>query len=241
MVSQVADISLATIFYSGIVLIFACFLGCSIRDMYKKARRGDYYNNTTATTTTNTSNNNSNTTTNTGKKKVTDLTLQLCTINIYDEPLMGTIRTINSEDVETGTRNTTVADFGNQVILELDNRKENETICAICLNEYVSKDSVFRNDPQQCRHLFHTECILTWIQRNSPSPECPCCRSRIAVTKVMGNSSSSNNSNNNNVTKHTTMVDGDIEIPTTTASTRIPSAAAMEVWNTNQKSRWRAL
>ena len=225
MVSQVADTSLATIFYSGIVLIFACFLGCSIRDMYKKARRGDYYNNTTATTTTNTSNNNSNTTTNTGKKKVTDLTLQLCTINIYDEPLMGTIRTINSEDVES----TTVADFGNRVILELDNSKENETICAICLNEYVSKDSVFRNDPQQCRHLFHTECILTWIQRNSPSPECPCCRSRIAVTKVMDNSSSSNSNNHTNVTKHTTMVDGDIEIPTATASTRIPSTAAMEV------------
>jgi Ring finger domain len=181
-------------------------------DVYKKSRRGDYYNTRNTTTA------NSNTTTGTndrsGKNKAPDLTLQLCTINIYDEPLIGTIRTID-EDLEANeapTITTTVADFGSDVIIELSTNNENETICPICLNEYVSNDTVFRNDPKKCRHTFHTECILTWIQRNSPTPECPCCRSRIAVTKDFGESDQAN--------VRGCGFDCDVELPVpTTAST----------------------
>ena len=155
------------------------------------------------------------------------MALQYCTITLSDESLIGTIRTIDKETGIAEASTTIVADFGNHVTINFGDKK-NETSCAICLNEYVPNDIVFRNDPSQCRHIFHTECILIWIQRNSPTPECPCCRSHIAVARPCGT---------NDTIVHTTK-NNEIELPTTsttyarstttTMNTRMNHSHAME-------------
>ena len=200
---------MVSIFFASTAMIILVFLGCYFYDVYKKCRGESHILTAPDTTAPPLANNRPN---NTNKNREPDLTLQYSTITLLDEPLIGTIRTIDEElgtvDVSTTlSKSVAVADFGNQVMIELDN-KENETSCAICLNEYLPNDTVFRNDPSKCRHIFHTECILTWIQRNSPAPECPCCRSRIAVTKQYGTSDTIIKS-----TKHI-----EIELPTTTTS-----------------------
>ena len=167
MVSQTTDASLAIIFYTLTILIVFSLFGCYLCDVYKKSRRGDYYRNpTSANTTTTTTNDNTNT--NNRTENAPNCKLQLCSITVLDEPLMGTIRTTILEDLEATTTVTnirTVADFGKNVVLELGHHNENEVSCPICLNEYASSDAVFRNDPNQCRHMFHTECIRKWIQQ----------------------------------------------------------------------------
>ena len=224
MVSSAVDASLAAIFYAITLLIIFSLFGCYIHDVYIKSRRGDYFSNPSVTTTSTTNTDTTTTTTNRNTLPP-DLMLQLCTMTEFDEPLIGTICTRDEVvtvvvGCATGTTatlctshqtnhittktNTTVAIFGNNVIIPFDNNDTNNNAkeyyassCPICLNEYVLNDTVFRNDPNKCRHIFHTECILTWIQQQQrnhiaakrllaaaavPPPECPCCRSHLAVT-----------------------------------------------------------
>jgi len=48
------------------------------------------------------------------------------------------------------------------------------TLCPICINEYAIGDKyvIFKG----CQHLFHSECILHWLERHS---ECPICRKQV--------------------------------------------------------------
>ncbi|KAL3652435.1 hypothetical protein CASFOL_002116 [Castilleja foliolosa] len=49
--------------------------------------------------------------------------------------------------------------------------KPDDNICAICLSEYMPKETL-RSIPE-CQHCFHTDCIDEWLRLNS---SCPVCR-----------------------------------------------------------------
>lgn len=70
------------------------------------------------------------------------------------------------------------ADFGDRQVTPVD-----ETSCSICLIEYQHGDTVQRNAFHEssftCNHIFHPDCISTWIERSRKS-ECPCCRNPFA-------------------------------------------------------------
>ena len=213
MVSQAADVSLATLFYALTALIVFALCACNIYDLIKKCRRGDFAVNGGAAA----SNGAVMTPDRSKKTKEPDLTLTYCTTTILDEPLTGTIRVVNQnadaaaveeEQQQPSTNVAVMADFGDHV-MDL----KSETSCAICLYEYAANDTVFRNDPQKCQHIFHTACILTWIQRNSPIPECPCCRASIAVTRQIFGTHDNGDQNRNSDSS------AGIETPVTTTTT----------------------
>jgi Ring finger domain len=63
-------------------------------------------------------------------------------------------------DVEQGTRNEAFTKYENQ--------------CAICLEFYLGESEVAYNaHDKSCRHLFHVDCILSWLMKRQ---DCPCCR-----------------------------------------------------------------
>jgi Ring finger domain len=102
-----------------------------------------------------------------------------------------TTGTSTTDDHTTSSMIYTTADFGNEMI-ELDT-KEGST-CIICLMEYEVNDTIYRNDPKICTHMFHEDCICTWIQRSCGNiqPECPCCRNPIAFIRIIDESISTN-------------------------------------------------
>ncbi|XP_004306676.1 PREDICTED: putative RING-H2 finger protein ATL21A [Fragaria vesca subsp. vesca] len=58
----------------------------------------------------------------------------------------------------------------------------NDTTCAICLSEYLIKDTV-RCIPE-CKHCFHAECVDEWLKLNST---CPVCRNNPSPAHVDSN------------------------------------------------------
>jgi Ring finger domain len=80
------------------------------------------------------------------------------------------------EEQQTYTQSPIVlsADFGDNEVLAIE-----ELACTICLIEYQHGDEIQRNGfsdmSKSCDHIFHPECIATWI-RTSCNAECPCCR-----------------------------------------------------------------
>lgn len=50
---------------------------------------------------------------------------------------------------------------------------EGQASCAICIMEYQDKDEICWSHNERCTHVFHRECIMTWLLRHD---ECPCCR-----------------------------------------------------------------
>ncbi|KAM2280467.1 hypothetical protein ACFX1S_041187 [Malus domestica] len=55
----------------------------------------------------------------------------------------------------------------------------NDTTCAICLSEYLTKETV-RCIPE-CKHCFHADCIDEWLKLNS---SCPVCRNNPSPAHV---------------------------------------------------------
>ena len=47
--------------------------------------------------------------------------------------------------------------------------------CTICLAAYQVGNVVVRSSNASCQHLFHQECIASWLMTRQ-SPLCPCCR-----------------------------------------------------------------
>jgi hypothetical protein len=46
-----------------------------------------------------------------------------------------------------------------------------EDICVICLSELKGQNTYELN----CKHTFHTKCIMDWFRSESSSGNCPCC------------------------------------------------------------------
>ena len=57
--------------------------------------------------------------------------------------------------------------------IKLENIKE--SICSICLDDFDSEKEIIFLD---CKHIYHTECILEWINKDA---SCPLCRSNELV------------------------------------------------------------
>eukprot|EP00543_Licmophora_paradoxa_P003554 CAMPEP_0202451512 /NCGR_PEP_ID=MMETSP1360-20130828/9933_1 /ASSEMBLY_ACC=CAM_ASM_000848 /TAXON_ID=515479 /ORGANISM="Licmophora paradoxa, Strain CCMP2313" /LENGTH=282 /DNA_ID=CAMNT_0049070097 /DNA_START=463 /DNA_END=1311 /DNA_ORIENTATION=- len=49
------------------------------------------------------------------------------------------------------------------------------TDCSICLLQYQPGDKIVRSPNPQCAHVFHEDCIVTWLCTRT-TPACPCCR-----------------------------------------------------------------
>ena len=67
------------------------------------------------------------------------------------------------------------ADFGDNEVFAVE-----ELSCTICLVDFTHGESIQRNgcfDPAgaSCDHIFHPECISSWMQKCGRN-ECPCCR-----------------------------------------------------------------
>jgi hypothetical protein len=48
-----------------------------------------------------------------------------------------------------------------------------EGTCAICLNQYATGDDLIFSSNPNCQHVFHGDCILSWLVKRR---QCPCCR-----------------------------------------------------------------
>jgi len=55
--------------------------------------------------------------------------------------------------------------------------------CSVCLGSYTCGDEVMWSSNPKCPHVFHVDCILSWLVRKRK--QCPCCR-RIYVHKKIG-------------------------------------------------------
>jgi len=66
----------------------------------------------------------------------------------------GNVRCASSEQLDDGTL-----------------RIVDDRTCSICLVEYQEGDTLLHG--HHCRHMFHKDCVLEWLEINST---CPCCR-----------------------------------------------------------------
>ncbi|XVF80230.1 hypothetical protein PTKIN_Ptkin15bG0054300 [Pterospermum kingtungense] len=73
--------------------------------------------------------------------------------------------------VATGLDESTIESY-EKVVLGESRRLPglNDTTCAICLSEYLSKETI-RCIPE-CKHCFHAECIDEWLRLNTTCPVC---------------------------------------------------------------------
>lgn len=60
------------------------------------------------------------------------------------------------------------------IILNMPGVRRTEGHCAICIAEYAPGDKVVWSPNDECCHVFHNKCILSWISKDRK--DCPCCR-----------------------------------------------------------------
>jgi len=57
--------------------------------------------------------------------------------------------------------------------------------CAICLGEYKPGDEICHSYNENCTHLFHKDCMLSWLLCDKD--ECPCCREKYVFLPPQAN------------------------------------------------------
>jgi hypothetical protein len=99
---------------------------------------------------------------------------------------------LNASSADAKTSKILSADFGDNNVHPIE-----ETSCSICLINYQHGDRIQRNAfdgydesdssgtsrnnkdsdvKKRCDHVFHPECISSWIKTNTGDGECPICR-----------------------------------------------------------------
>lgn len=62
--------------------------------------------------------------------------------------------------------------------------EERSAKCAICFEEYSQGEMVVGSNNQQCPHVYHVDCILTWLSKSTGDKVnycCPVCRQLFIV------------------------------------------------------------
>ena len=77
---------------------------------------------------------------------------------------------VKDEDSASG-ENRLAVDFGNDGFSCID---DNHDHCNICLEDWKDGDQIRRST--FCTHVFHSECMFSWMKQ---SHECPSCRTRV--------------------------------------------------------------
>lgn len=73
---------------------------------------------------------------------------------------------------------------------ETTKRRTAASHCAICLESYRPDDSIVWSANAACVHIFHEQCMLSWIMKRF-KPDCPVCRQTF-VNMTIGEDSASN-------------------------------------------------
>ncbi|KAI3853093.1 hypothetical protein MKX03_023900 [Papaver bracteatum] len=85
------------------------------------------------------------------------------------------LKSRNNEDLEE-TQSRTISIFQTIRINKLDDNMVDDggdaDGCVICLDEFKKGNKVIRFP---CEHLFHSECIIKWINKSQPDTVCPTC------------------------------------------------------------------
>lgn len=92
---------------------------------------------------------------------------------------------------------------------ETTKRRTAASHCAICLESYRPDDSIVWSANAACIHIFHEQCMLSWIMKRF-KPDCPVCRQTF-VNMIIDEDSSSlwvGTSNSSNVVEHNVEQEG---------------------------------
>ena len=71
------------------------------------------------------------------------------------------------------------------------NNKFNETKCIICYSDFVDNNEI----SLPCGHVFHSDCILTWIEKKM---NCPICKIKLSWTSRIRSVSIDSTDDNDN-------------------------------------------
>lgn len=63
----------------------------------------------------------------------------------------------------------------------VDSFMEQEPGCAICLSKYKIHQQVCESNNMSCLHVFHSDCMSSWLLKHN---ECPMCRERYLLKTV---------------------------------------------------------
>ena len=72
----------------------------------------------------------------------------------------------------TSTENKNISEY----IQEADTKPPDEENCCICYSDYSDTNENNITAMLKCKHIFHKECIETWLKK---SGTCPICRNNI--------------------------------------------------------------
>ena len=97
-----------------------------------------------------------------------------------------------------------ITDYFNNVKMEMENEKENESPCPICFEDIPVDSS---NSLQtSCNHKFHTSCFLKHTAVNGYT--CPYCRKVLVETAPVDNPEEANNDRNLFIRNHSILEEG---------------------------------
>jgi len=60
--------------------------------------------------------------------------------------------------------------------MDQEQTEASSTACSICLDAFQIGDELRGSNSPKCRHIFHSSCILKWLEQNDPHLVCPMCR-----------------------------------------------------------------
>jgi Ring finger domain len=73
----------------------------------------------------------------------------------------------------TTASNTTAEEENNKEILQV-----HQSVCPLCIRPFEHRDHVCESSSPRCSHLFHHDCIASWISLQN---SCPCCAEPFVV------------------------------------------------------------